>query len=183
MRYSEEHKQTVRGRIVEAASRALRKAGLDGVSIPALMKKAGLTHGGFYAHFEDRDELVAEAVRFAANETGTSVFEQAPTLDAALEAYLSPAHVTNPAAGCVVAALGAEGPRQAATVRRAFAFAAEGLIDLVQQKLSDGKAPTTPSDEALSVTARMVGAVVLARLVADPALARRVLQVARQTHP
>jgi TetR/AcrR family transcriptional regulator, transcriptional repressor for nem operon len=183
MRYPEEHKQSVRARIVEAASRALRKAGLDGVSIPTLMKKAGLTHGGFYAHFEDRDELVAEAVRFAANETGAGVFEQSPTLDAALGSYLSPAHVANPSAGCVVAALGAEGPRQSASVRRAFAFAAEGLIDLVQQKLSDGKAPTTPSDEALSVTARMVGAVVLARLVADPALGRRLLQVARQTHP
>jgi TetR/AcrR family transcriptional repressor of nem operon len=181
MRYPEEHKEAVRSRIVEEASRALRKAGLDGVSIPALMKRAGLTHGGFYAHFENRDELVAEAVRFAASETGDGVFERASSLDEALAAYLSPRHVEAPEAGCVVAALGAEGPRQPATIRRAFAWAARGLIDLVQQKLTPGRERARPTDEALDVTARMVGAVVLARLVDDEQLSRRLLTVARRT--
>lgn len=181
MRYPEEHKDAVRSRIVEEASRALRKAGIDGVSIPALMKRAGLTHGGFYAHFENRDELVAEAVRFAANETGAGVFERARSLDEALGAYLSAPHVDAPEAGCVVAALGAEGPRQSAPVRRAFAWAARGLIDLVQQKLAPGRERARPSDEALEVTARIVGAVVLARLVDDEALGRRLLAVARRT--
>ncbi|MDX2015693.1 MAG: TetR/AcrR family transcriptional regulator [Myxococcaceae bacterium] len=181
MRYPEEHKDAVRSRIIEEASRALRKAGIDGVSIPALMKRAGLTHGGFYAHFENRDELVAEAVRFAGSETGAGVFERASSLDEALSTYLSAQHVSSPEGGCVVAALGAEGPRQAAPVRRAFAWAARGLIDLVQQKLSPGRERARPTDEALEVTARMVGAVVLARLVDDEALARRLLSVARRT--
>ena len=179
MRYSKEHKDSVRSRIVEAASRALRKSGLDGIGIPALMKRAGLTHGGFYAHFENRDALVAEAVRFAAEETGKAVFDASPTLDDALAAYLSSNHVAHPDHGCIVAALGAEGPRQPAKVRKAFGFAARGLIDLVQRKLAPSKT-TRPTDEALEVTARMVGALVLARLMEDRTLAHRLLTVARR---
>lgn len=179
MRYPAEHKEAVRAKIVEQASRALRRAGLDGVSIPALMKRAGLTHGGFYAHFEDRDELVVEAVRFAANETGSGLFEAAPTLEVALERYLSLEHVRHPDHGCVVAALGADGPRQSAPVKRAFAWAARGLIDLVQSRLAPGR--PVPSDRALEIATRMVGAIVLARLLDDPALRQRVLDVARRS--
>lgn len=180
MRYSEEHKEAVRGRIVEAASRALRAAGVDGVGIPALMKRAGLTHGGFYAHFESRDELVAEAVRFAGRETERAVFDEANTFEEVLERYLSPHHLAHPERGCVVAALGAEGPRQAPPVRRAFAWAGQGLIDLVRRKLEPGRTTAKASDDALRWAALMVGAVVLARLVDDPALARRLLSVARR---
>ncbi len=168
----------MRARIVEAASRALRRSGLDGVSIPALMKKAGLTHGGFYAHFSDRDELVAEAVRHAALETAEEVFESAPTLDEALARYLSVAHADRPDHGCVVAALGADAPRQHAPVRRAFGWAAAGLLQLVQEKLDSRQ--KSPSDEALELTSRMVGAIVLARLLDDPRLIARLLAVARR---
>jgi len=73
MRYPQGHKEEVRAGIVEAASRALRRDGLAGVSVPALMKEAGLTHGGFYGHFKNRDELVAEAVLAAAEATATRV--------------------------------------------------------------------------------------------------------------
>jgi TetR/AcrR family transcriptional repressor of nem operon len=178
MRYSDEHKQTVRAKIVDAASRALRRDGLDGVSIPALMKRAGLTHGGFYSHFDDRDELVAEAVRHAAHETADGVFAAAPSLDAALAAYLSAHHVDHAERGCVVAALGADAPRQRAPVREVFAWAARGLLQLVQDKLSTQRKGL--SDEALEITSRMVGAVVLARLLDDPTLRSRLLSVARR---
>lgn len=177
MRYSSEHKDAVRSRIVEAASRALRKSGLDGVSIPALMKKAGLTHGGFYAHFSDRDELVAEAVGFAANETGTRVFEGSADVGGMLGGYLSAVHVEHPELGCVVAALGAEAPRQRAPVRKAFAAAAKGLLKLVDRKVNPRFTPAgAVSDEALVLTAQMLGAVVLARLVDDPRLRQRILK-------
>jgi len=179
MRYSEEHKETVRSKIVEEASRALRRSGLDGVSIPSLMKRAGLTHGGFYSHFADRDELVAAAVKFAAHETGAGIFEGSDSLDGALAGYLSPQHVEHPDRGCVVAALGTDAPRQRAPVRRAFAYAAQGLIRLVQQKLAPKADPAVPTDAALELTSRMVGAIVLARLVNDPQLAKRLLAVAR----
>ncbi|MBL8680416.1 MAG: TetR/AcrR family transcriptional regulator [Myxococcales bacterium] len=177
MRYTDEHKAEVRARIVAEASAALRRAGLDGVSIPALMKRAGLTHGGFYAHFEDRDELVAEAVEHAAGQTSESVFEPAKGIGAVLDAYLSREHVRHPERGCVVAALGADGPRQKAVVRKAFSYAAKGLMGLVQKKLG-GKSDAL-TDEAIELTARMVGAIVLARLIDDEALSDRVLAVAR----
>lgn len=178
MRYPEGHKQEVRAKIVAQASRALRRSGLDAVSIPRLMKLAGLTHGGFYAHFRGRDELLAEAVKHAAADTATRVFEPAPTLDAALDTYLSPEHVAAPELGCVVAALGTDGPRQAAPVRKAFAQAARGLVERVQRKLDPGARGL--SDEALATTATMVGAVVLARLLDDPALRARLLAA---SHP
>jgi TetR/AcrR family transcriptional repressor of nem operon len=178
MRYSAEHKESVRARIVEAASRALRKSGLDGVSIPALMKKVGLTHGGFYAHFSDRDALVAEAVRHASEETGARVFDASPDLGAALEAYLSPMHAAHPEHGCVIAALGADAARQRAPVREAFGRATLGLLRLVHRKL--GGQGAEPSDEALTLTSQMVGAVVLARAIDDPKLAARILRAARR---
>jgi len=180
MRYPDGHKQAVRQKIVEAASRALRREGLAGVSIPALMKRAGLTHGGFYVHFCDRDELVAEAARFAGDETGARVFDGTGSVEEMLEAYLSPQHVAHPEAGCVVAALGGEGARQPTRVRRAFDEVARGLVVLVQRKLTPRRdRERAPSDEALALTARMVGAVVLARMVDDPKLAARILAAAK----
>ena len=76
MRYPESHKAETRERIVRAAATALRKSGLAGVSIPALMKQAGLTHGGFYGYFRDRDELVADAIVSAASDTANGVFAE-----------------------------------------------------------------------------------------------------------
>jgi TetR/AcrR family transcriptional repressor of nem operon len=177
MRYPDGHKEQVRAQIVRTAARALKEHGLEGISIPALMKKAGLTHGGFYVHFKDRDDLVAAAVQHAAEETGERVFgPEVKDLEATLQRYLSMAHVEHPAEGCVVAALGPDGARQGKKVRRSFARAAEGLIRLVGQKLDPRqKAEAPPTEQALALTAQMVGAVILARLVDDPALAKRIL--------
>ncbi len=181
MRYPDDHKEKVRSRIVEAASRALRKDGLAGVSIPALMKKAGLTHGGFYAHFKDREELVAEAVRFAYSETGERLFgDEEAGIEQALAIYLSPEHVRGPAGGCVLAALGTEASHQSPVVRRSFAEAARGLVRGVDAKLHPERKTKQPSDAALALVAQMVGAVMLARLVDDDALAKRLLAAARQ---
>lgn len=179
MRYQEGHKAEVRAKIVKVASKALRASGLAGVSIPALMKRVGLTHGGFYAHFEDRDALVAEAIVAAAEQTANSVFAEGKSLDESLSLYLSPEHLTQPAHGCVVAALGADGEKHSAPVRGAFATAARALIARVQKKLDPESDPEQPTDEALVRTATIVGAVVLARLVKDDTLAQRVLAAAR----
>ncbi len=190
MRYPAGHKEEVRVRLVTAAGHALRRAGLDGVSIPALMKKAGLTHGGFYAHFDDKDDAVAAAVMAAADETAARVFGPAASVEALLAVYCSPEHVARPGDGCVVAALGGEGRRQGPKVRRAFAYAARGLLRLVEQKLAPVAAGEEEeedtdaglSDEALALCSRMVGAVVLARLVDDAALRDRLLATAQQRH-
>jgi len=179
MRYPDGHKEAVRARIVTAAARALRRRGLAGISIPALMKQVGLTHGGFYAHFASRDELVAAAVRAAGDDTAARVFEAGLPLDRVAERYLSPTHVEHVQDGCVVAALGTSGPRQPARVRDAFAHVARGLLRLTEQALHPRRPAEVPSDQALVRAATMVGAIVLARLVKDPALSGRILDAAR----
>lgn len=212
MRYPPDHKPAVRARIVEATARALREEGLAAVSVPALMQRAGLTHGGFYQHFRDREALLVEAVALAAAETGHAVFDGAGgDLDTALATYLSMDHVAQPGHGCVVAALGAEAAHHPSPpIRRAFAAAARGLLGHVQRLLwsspprpraaaasargrstrgsaghsDDVRGPAALGmdmleDEALALASRIVGAVVLARLVDDPALAARLLATAR----
>ena len=182
MRYPDNHKAEVRERIVRSAAAALRRDGLAGVSIPALMKKVGLTHGGFYGYFPDRDALVAEAIAMAASETSRGAFSEEHSLAEALQHYLSEAHVARPERGCVVAALGAEGAHQPAPVRRAFSEVARGLIGLVERKLHPRRAARAPANDALLLASTMVGAVLLARLVDDAPLARRILAAARASY-
>jgi TetR/AcrR family transcriptional repressor of nem operon len=180
MRFPREHKAQVRERIVRAAAGKLRGSGLDGPSVPDLMKEAGLTHGGFYGYFRSRDELVAEAVRHAATETAERLFRASPDLTAVLNAYLSDEHIRHPNSGCVVAALGADGWRKGKKVRATFAEVAEGLARLVDEKLEPDAKGSAISDRALAVTAQMIGTVVLGRLVADPKLARRIVRAGRE---
>ncbi len=176
MRYPEGHNDAVRARIVEAASRALRRDGVDAVSIPKLMKLVGLTHGGFYVHFKDRDDLVAAAVVHSTNDSALS---EGSTARDAFGKYLSKEHVDHPEFGCVIASLGFEGARQRGRVRRAFADAARGLIRRVERKLHPKSEQGAISDEALEKASQIVGAVVLARLVQDDALAERLLAAAK----
>ena len=176
MRYPDGHKDEVRARIVDVAARELRKDGLDAVSIPKIMKLAGLTHGGFYAHFKDRDELVAAAVQHS---TGESAFAGEVTLEQAAGKYLSKGHVAHPEMGCVIAALGVEGSRQKGRVRRAFAEAARGLLSHVERKLHPKSPPGIVSDDTLQKASQMLGAVVLARLMQDDTFAERLLASAR----
>jgi TetR/AcrR family transcriptional repressor of nem operon len=177
MRYPDGHKDEVRARIVEVAARALRKDGLDAVSIPKLMKAAGLTHGGFYVHFKDRDELVAAAVEKSASD---SALAGDGTLEQSASRYLSKEHVAHPEMGCVIASLGFEGSRQKGKVRRAFAEAARRLLTRVQKKLHPDSTPGTIDDDTLQKASLMVGAVVLARLMQDDALAQRLLDAGKK---
>src|SRR5579883_2269903 len=176
MRYPPEHKAETKARIVRAAARALRKKGLGGVSVPAIMKQAGLTHGGFYGHFRGRDALVAEAVRLAADETAQNVFGSSPDVGAALARYLSEEHVAHPESGCVLAALGSDAREAGPAVRKAFDDIARGFVGLVAQKR--GEPAGAPSDRTLLLASQMVGAVVLARLVGDARLRSRLLAAA-----
>jgi TetR/AcrR family transcriptional repressor of nem operon len=183
MRYPTGHKEAVRKRIVAAAASSLRERGLSAVSIPALMRAIGLTHGGFYAHFESRDELVAAAIEAAGAQAGQEALGDDVPLADSLRIYLSEAHVAHPELGCVVAALGTDGARQATPVRRAFSNVTKGLLRAVDRKLhpAASRGAREPSDEALRLTSTMVGAVILARLADDPALARRLLGAARHS--
>ncbi len=181
MRYPATHKQEVRERIVRAAAQALRVRGVSGVSIPELMKQAGLTHGGFYAHFADRDELVVEAVMAAAMDTAEGAFAEGNSLEQALARYLSRGHLEHPELGCVLAALGTDGVRQEEPVRGAFARVARGFLAMVEHKLHPGRRAKEPTNAGLRTAATLVGAVMLGRLVDDPKLAERILSAARNT--
>ena len=165
-------KQLTHDRIVETAARAIRRAGFHGVGVADIMKEAGLTHGGFYAHFASRDAMLAEAADRAGSESVATMERVAATappkkaLQTMLLAYLSKAHVDRVETGCATAALGSEMPRQAPEVRRAATRRIKEMIDLVARQLPDwGRSGA--HEHALVTVATMVGALVLARAVDD----------------
>ena len=159
-------------RIVEAAARAIRRSGYDGTGVADIMKDAGLTHGGFYAHFASREAMLAEAADRAGRESVEMMGRIAATippqqaLQAMMQAYLSKAHVEGVETGCATAALGSEMPRQAAEVRRAATRRIKEMIDLVARQLPNWGQPGA-HENALVIVATMVGALVLARAVDD----------------
>ena len=134
-------------RIVAAAARAIRRSGYSGTGVADIMKDAGLTHGGFYAHFASRDAMLAEAADCAGAEGVAALARIAAAapphraLQALLQAYLSKAHVEGVESGCAVAALGSEMPRQAPEVRRAATRRIKEMIDLVARQSPDWGQP------------------------------------------
>lgn len=180
---SSSRKADTHERIVEVASRAIRRSGYAGTGVADVMKEAGLTHGGFYAHFASRDALLAEAadragaraVADAARVAATVPPEQA--LEALLRAYLSKAHCDSPELGCPVAALGSELPRQAPEVRRAATARIKEMIDLVARQAPDWGQPGAHG-RALATIATMVGGIIVARAVDDPKLSEAMLEAA-----
>ena len=171
-------------RIIEAASRDLRRSGFEGVNVAAVMKTAGLTHGGFYAHFASRDALLAEAIVRASENTAEAIKTQVKGLQDAgispfrafVEAYLSTAHVEDCASGCPVAALCGDMPLQAAQVVDTSRHAIGNLRRLVLQFLPRD----LPRDAAWSVASMLIGAVQLARALGDAPQARAVIAAAKR---
>src|SRR5437868_14094169 len=133
-------KDATHERIVEAAARAIRRSGYGGTGVADVMKDAGLTHGGFYAHFASREAMLAEAADRAGAEGVAAASRIAGTaapgrgLQTLLRAYLSKTHVENTETGCAVAALGSETPRQATKVRRAATHRIKEMIDVVARQ-------------------------------------------------
>src|SRR5215469_17619590 len=124
MRYSLEHKAKNHENIVSVAARSFREQGGDSSGIGTVMKKVGLTKGGFYRHFKSKDDLFVEAMARAIDETGNSMVEAARSapegaaLRAIIERYLSVQHASSPGNGCIRAALGPELARKPIAVRR-----------------------------------------------------------------
>ena len=174
-------KDITHSRIVETASRAIRRAGYDGIGVADIMKEAGLTHGGFYAHFASRDAMLAEAADKAGEETvaiAERIFAQVPenqALQALMNAYLSNEHMANIEKGCSFAALGSEMPRQAAEVRKASTCRIKEMIDLIKGKLAG---QSNAYDKALVMMSTMVGTLLLSRAVDDKALSEDFRQAA-----
>src|SRR5439155_12560735 len=143
MRYVEDHRRQTHSRIVENASYGLRQKGAEGLSVADLMKLAGLTHGGFYNHFESRAALVGEAIAFAMDQMVERWKKLAngkangDRFEALIADYLSPRHRDNPKHGCALPALAADVARSSPSERRALASKLEKMIDIFVELLPD----------------------------------------------
>ena len=177
-------KQLTHDRILDTAARVLRGSGFQGVGVPDIMKRAGLTHGGFYAHFPSRDALLAEALLRAGQDSRARLqrsiaageAKAGSRLRALVESYLSERHLRSPDSGCPVAALASEMPRQSEAVRAAAATRVESLVEAVRATL----APDQPTEAAAVIASQLVGALQLARTLGDNARGRRHLAAARR---
>jgi TetR/AcrR family transcriptional repressor of nem operon len=176
-RYSSEHKEATRDRILERAGCRFKRNGIDGSGIATLMGDAGLTNGAFYAHFASKEELVAAVVadqlrsqheRFGAGLSDRAGFEQF------VRDYLSPEHRDKPDEGCPSAALLDEIVRGSDATRRAYT---DGLLAMIDDVAALVEAPDRGSARvrALSIFASMVGSLQLSRALADRELADDVL--------
>ena len=176
-------KEETHERIVDAAARAIQRHGYAGVGVADVMKEAGLTHGGFYAHFDSREALLVEALERAGRQSlavtrgaklragkGVSAFRSL------VETYLADDHLASLETGCPVAALGCDMPRQSKIVREASAVCVQRLIAAVRSTL-----PRVPRATASVVTGTLVGSLQLARALGDNAEGRAVLSAARKS--
>jgi TetR/AcrR family transcriptional repressor of nem operon len=170
-------------RIVEVASRCLRRNGYAGVGVADVMKQAGLTHGGFYAHFPSREALLAEALVQAGRDSsalmGRRISQRQArgqsALRALVESYLSDTHVLGVEGGCVVAALGSEMHRQTPELLEPAAERVRGLFAMVQRALPEGGSP----EQAMVIASTLVGALQLARTLGVNSQGKALLAAAR----
>ena len=170
-------------RIVSVAARAIRRSGYHGTAVADIMKEAGLTHGAFYAHFASREAMLAEAAARACAESASvaaGVVASVPpeqALASMLRAYLSPEHLGQVETGCPLAALGSETTRQVPEVRRVTTRHIKEMIDLVARQSPDWGQPGA-HERALLTVAGMVGTLLLARAVDEPALSASLCEAA-----
>jgi len=159
MRVSREQAAQNRERIVECAARLFRQHGFEGVGVDAVMREAGLTHGGFYGHFANKEELIAEACARAVSEF--LIHWKPRGYAALLDSYLSEKHLRNPGRGCVLASLGSDLARQSELVQRRVRPGLEEMMEF----LGEG-------NRELGVVrcSTLVGALVLARTLGDSVL-------------
>jgi TetR/AcrR family transcriptional repressor of nem operon len=184
MRYSKEHKLETHARIVKKASVRLREKGAHGIGVADLMKDAGLTHGGFYAHFDSREALVVEAFGYAmdrSTERWRKLAEQTPPeqrLATIVDSYLTPLHRDDPGHGCAVPALGAEIARESPKTRKAFAAKLEQMIEMVATQIPDVPRKAARK-QAMASLATMMGTLVLARVAGNGEFSDEILAAGR----
>jgi TetR/AcrR family transcriptional regulator, transcriptional repressor for nem operon len=183
MRVSREKAAETRERIIEAAGALFRERGFDGIGVADIMKAADLTHGGFYGHFDSKDDLVAQAsrqamARAAVNWDKVVTGAKSDPYAALLAHYLSPRHRDEPGQGCAFAALSGDAARCGKPVQTAFAQGLEPLIEIVA-KAAPGRSKAARRRKAVATVAEMIGALMLARAVSGSALSDEILDAAR----
>lgn len=185
MRYSIEHKAQNHEKILSLAARSFREHGGDSSGIGTVMKKVGLTKGGFYRHFKSKDDLFVEAVGRALDEMGRGVMEatrsvpEGQALRVIIERYLSTGHANSPGSGCVLSALGPELARKPLSVRKRI----EALLEAYRERLLPF-IPGQTREEKLTkcrlLFPSMAGVLMMARVVSDPQRREQVLVEARK---
>ena len=186
MRYLGDHRRKTHSRIVENASYGLRQNGAEGLSVVELMKLAGLTHGGFYNHFESRTALVGEAIAFAMDQMVERWKKLAnrkaneDRFEALVADYLSSRHRDNPRQGCALPALAADVARSSPREQRALASKLEEMIDILVEVLP-AEGPQRARQIATSAIATMVGSIVLSRAVGAGKLSDDILDAGQMT--
>ncbi|MEC0244254.1 TetR/AcrR family transcriptional regulator [Paenibacillus chitinolyticus] len=180
MPYPKGHKIKIRNKIVESAAQAFRTHGIHDVSVPFIMKGAGLTHGGFYAHFDNKEQLIGEACRYAISDTiallqkAADQEKQNPKINTVIDYYLSSYHRDKAEMGCIIPALSAEVSRSSEDVRQIFTHEVERMISFISNL---AEIDTSKGSALLSA---LVGSLVLARTVNDPELSDNLLSAGKQ---
>ena len=176
MRYGAEHKEQSKARILEAARSMFRKRGFDGASIDQVMSAAGLTRGAFYAHFNSKDDLVAQVLAIEAGlvrrlEQATETDDNRGAASAALMDYLDPTQRESVATGCPLVAHPVDAIRGDAIRKEGYTDRLRSLVAALEEAV--------PGDDAVLVSVLAVGAGILSSASADPALADRIQDVCR----
>jgi TetR/AcrR family transcriptional repressor of nem operon len=185
MGHSKASKAMTHARLVAAAAARFKERGVDGISLADLMKDLKLTHGGFYRHFDSRDELVAEALELALAQSGQRMREHLfdrdkPDFPGFVDFYLDEAHRDERATGCAVAALAGDAPRKSAEVQAQFRRQIETNLATLSEVLRRGGSAAEARAKALLVLSALYGALMMARAVGDSPLSREVLQTVHQ---
>jgi TetR/AcrR family transcriptional repressor of nem operon len=181
MGYSQAQKAESRQRVLESASKQIREDGLEALGVADCMRRAGLTHGAFYSHFESRDALIVAALDYALAQSekrlarvstysGSGEPDGPPSLHAVAEVFLNERHLKNPGSGCALCALAGEARHATPEVRERLTRYVHALVARIARSLGDGK-----ETAALGIVATIVGAVTLARAVNDDGLAQSIL--------
>src|ERR1700686_293315 len=185
MRYSREHKLATHARIVKKASVRLREKGAHGIGVADLMKDAGLTHGGFYAHFDSREALVIEAFAYAMDrgtERWRKLAEHTPPdkrLATIVGSYLTAVHRDDPGHGCAIPTLGAEIARESPKTRKAFAAKLEHMIEMLAAQVPELPRKAARK-QAMAAIATMMGTLVLARIAGNGEFSDEILGAGRE---
>jgi len=189
MRYSPDHKQQTRERILDAAGHVFRQQGYAAAGVDTLAKEAGVTSGAFYGHFRSKQDCLAAVIEgaleanAASREGGLDGLSGPDWVAGMLQRYLSEQHWQSITGGCPIPTLISELPRQGPQARQAFARAAAGLIDRMASRLTDGDANEVDPQVRATLWAGLsmaVGGMALARAVEDPALAEEILAAGRE---
>ncbi|MHC8319856.1 TetR/AcrR family transcriptional regulator [Pseudomonas sp. GB2N2] len=179
MRKSRQETSETRQRIVEAASVEFRRHGAGGTGLAGLMAAAGLTHGGFYRHFESKDQVLAEACGVAVDALVAELEEVADVggFDAAVRLYLSANHRDSLGIGCPYAALGSELVRSNEPVREVATLGLEKVFEWLAAQSEPGGSESARAQSVVAMCT-MMGALTLSRMVSRPALSIEILQTA-----